>query len=465
MSTDTNYLDQFGGAIETYEEASERMAAEAASKGGSKLKMFKIPEGESKLRLIVLHPESPVKGFTYPAAQFFMPINVPGQTKPRYVKVLRATDNGFDKDLILEFKKLANAAVEAQIATAKGARKKELEALKDNLNKGSYNNDDSLLYDFKQVAYALDLESSKTRKEGWQVVEFSNKQATDLKLVIKKLWDKRAKKELAWADDNDKDPRQANMVCPATHPGGAFVTEIDKGKVNNKTEYRFSIDNDVDNIIELTEAEIKSFFDGEPLHKAYKGYNRYHYGATIAFLDQFDARLNLGVFSSDEFQDIVKAFEAQLDPADTQEFSLESKSSDDSSTEGEEAVDGLLLDDLLDEFDELSEFDEDSEEIEDFRKKLRLYIAQEGLKVKIGRRKSTEDAVQEIEEAIDEKGGERGVTDRDGGESTEADTSGGAPEPEAETEAETEEEDKPRASRSRRTGSSRAGRTSRASRS
>jgi len=200
MSTEVNYMDQFGGAIETHDEVVLRMAAEAAAQGGSKLNMFKIPEGESRLRMIVQHPDAPTKGFSVPAAQFFMPINIPGQSKPRYVKVLRATDNGFKKDLILEFKKLAVLAVDEMIGNSKGAKAKELETLKENIGKGSYNNDDSLLYDFKQVAYVLDLETSKTRKEGWQVVEFSNKQAGDLKAAIKKLWDKRVAKGKGWIE-------------------------------------------------------------------------------------------------------------------------------------------------------------------------------------------------------------------------------------------------------------------------
>ena len=441
------FKDQFGGALETYDEAAVRMEKEE-SNGGSKIATVKMDkDGEYRFRFIVLHPDSKTKGFSFPFSQFWMKIEVPGKDKPRNVKAFRATANGFEKDPILMYRKMVEDKLDTMIKDAKGKRKTELEDLKENIKKGSYKNEMSLKFDNKHASYVLDIEDSKTRKEGWKSLELSYSQNSDLKKAVKKRWDKLFKKN-------------PDQLCPISSPWSASPVDVDKANTNGQTKYTFTLDTDEDD--KLSEKEIEAFFAAEKLENAYSGYERYHFQATKLFLEQYDAKYGLGVYETEAFQGVLSEVEAQIPADDASEFKLDGGSdSNDGSDEGgdESVVEALKFEELSDEYDDLcdSDIQDGDDEMNDFREKLREYIKQEGLSIRVGKRAKTEDIMDQLEDNFSDNG-ERGVAasgDEAGDEvkpEVEAEPEQ-EPEVESEPEAEKETERSERKTRERRSSS------------
>ena len=116
----------------------------------------------------------------------------------------------------------------------------------------------------------------------------------------------------------------------------------------------------------------------------------------VCFLEQFDAKWELGICDTEAYLELKAKVEEQLDPNDTSTFEVDGSSSDD-----EEEGGSLNLDDLFDEFDAIADKEADSEEAANLRTKIAEFIEQEGLDVRVSIRKTNEDLLEDIKSSLE----------------------------------------------------------------
>lgn len=428
-------LMAFAGGFESFEEAQARKEKEEAESGNRPdINYFKMDKfADYDIKVFPHHPESlkaGSKGYSTPVRQAWLNIVKPGADKEINVKVFNAKQCGFSEDLLSTYKYLAVGKLKAEIADAKGKAKEKLEKVLETVDSSGFNG--GLRFDFKHLMWILDMQN---RDKGLHMFECSNGVFKSLEETKMTIWGKRYKK-------NKKAP------CPVTgvSPDGlsaANIVIIQKLKNGKKTDYKVMLDLEED-MAEFTQEEIKALM-AAPKLPSFIYYNKRSFQATMIFLEQYDAKYNLGVFSSDEFVDVVEKLKAEVDAVkdDTSSFDLNSKGKSDGDSDNDtESAEGLKLDDLLDEFDTLVEdgIEDGSDEMNDFRKKLRQYIKQEGISgIKIGRKDATEDVIQKIEDFVEENG-ERGIVAADDEEEEVADETP-ANEPDTTEDEEADEDD------------------------
>jgi hypothetical protein len=398
-------FDVFSQVQETFEDAKKKSASES----GNRTKHFRMTgEGTFSVRILPLAPvidkdgnALPMtrKGYEYPIKDMVLKIvgkDGKGKEKTTHVNVCNANYAFPDLkcDLIDEY---------VSIACEKYS---DDEALIKKIRESSFNG--GLKWNSNRCMYILDADK---RVDGIQILGLSYSQYKDLEDRKIKLWEKLLKKGKA--------------PCPISSIEDAYLVEITRKTEKKKTEYSFNIDA-VSDVDVLSDEELQALLDAPRLPEALYRYTRFHLEATIAFLKQFDEKLQIEVMSDDRIVDCIDKIKMTLPSDDTSHFTFDGNAADSSVQSGGNGIDALW--DTFDRLDE-SGLDDKSEEGQDLRADIKEFIESNNLEVTVSRKKTNLDLLKEIEDVLAETGG-------DGKRGTEPD-----PEPEPEKPDEEPERD------------------------
>ena len=377
-----NLESLFLGSQETYQEAQVRTAEE--SKGFAKTEFFKLDKlGTYRLRILPAIPSAdgsiPRKSYEYPVHQMLLEIEKPspeGKPQSMYVNAVRATDAGFTLDIIDTYRKAA-------VAAAKDAGDEKLAG---KIAGGNYGG--GLKFSYAHCAYIFDMNE---RAKGVQLLTLSHSQYKELDDRKFKLWQKKLAK-------NPKYP------CPVSSVKDAYPVEIEKKKNGQKTEYAISIDNESDPD-ELSMEELAMLMNTPRLPEIVLRYTRYQLGATVEYLKQCDVKYGLQVMGTEEMKEAIARLEKELPKTDTSAFSFDKRGRD--AKENEESG-ALSLDMLFDRFDQLQEqsLGDKTEEGQELRGRIRAFIEQEKLGVRVTRTTTNAALLEMIEQEMQGPGEE-----------------------------------------------------------
>lgn len=412
-------FDLFAAAEETYEEAQARAAEE--NKSFVKTEFIKMDKfGVYTFRILPIAPKADGtidrKSYEYPIHQLLMKIQKPsdnGKQQFTYVSVCRANYAGYKTDLIDTYRKLA-------IAEAKAQNDDDLAEKLDDGFKGG------VKYDYSHAMYVFDMDE---RAKGIQLLRLSHSQFKTLDECKFKLWQKKLKK-------NPKYP------CPISSIANAFPVEIEKKKNGSKTEYSINIDNESD-VDVLTSEELTALLNAPRIPEVMYRYTRFHFEATLIYLKQCDEQFDLKVMEMDEMKEAIESLKAELPSDDTSSFSFDKKGDGDSDKANTSGV--ITIDSLFDMYDELQEkgLNDKTEEGQELRGKIREFIEQEKLDIRMTRTTTNAMLLDMIEEAL-QGGTPQNNESESAGEQEKAKEEmkeEPAPEPESKPEPEQEEEE------------------------
>lgn len=400
-------LDLFAQTQETYEEAQARAAEE--NKSFAKTEFFKMDKlGTYVLRILPIapNPDGTIdrKSYEYPVHQILMEIAKPstgGKPQSIYVSAPRTDYAGLKTDIIDTYRKLAVAEAKAQ----------NDDDLADKIGGNGFGG--GMKYDYSHAMYIFDIDE---RAKGIQMLRLSHSQFKDLDDCKFKLWQKKLKK-------NPKFP------CPISSIADAFPVEIEKKKDGKKTVYAINIDNESDPDV-LTREELTGLLNAPRITEVIYRYTRYHFEATLAYLKQCDENYGLKIMAMDEMKEAIEALKAELPADDTSSFSFDKKDKD-GNNDNESNV--ITVDSLFDLFDELADkgLGDKTEEGQDLRAKIKEFIEQEKLNIKITRSTSNSQLLDMIEEEMQTGASESNKNNKP------------EPEPEPENEPDPEESEEP----------------------
>lgn len=364
----------------TYAEAEEKAKQEA---GSPRVERFRIGEdGEYSIRILPLAPnfdESgnilPMerKGYEYPVHQFFLGIKVPAKkgskTKKLSIPVIRTTDKevGFSVDLIETYLKIAKEMY---------ADDEELIKL---ISGTAYSG--GLRWNYQHAIMVLDVSSDKERAKGPQLWQCSHSQYKDIDASKMRLW-----KELR--EDGEQE------TCPISGFTDAYPVKIIRGNNNGKTEYTVEIGRKT---LGIKEEEAEKLLELPRIPEQIYRYTRYQFEATLVFLQQYDEEHEMEVCKEPDFIEAVEKLKGELSAEDNSHFDLTGASSKDN---GKEEV---TIDSLWAEYDIIVDQDlnEKSDEYQDLRERIRQFIEDNGLDVRISRSKNNQQLLEEIDEVLD----------------------------------------------------------------
>lgn len=381
--------DLFLGIQESYSEAQSRAIEE--NKSFVKTEFFRLDKlGVYRLRILPIAPspgaEVERKGYEYPVHQLLMEIEKPStgtKVQNMYVSVPRATDAGFSVDIIDTYRKLA-------VACAKDMGD---EKLADKIAGGSYGG--GLKFNFGHAMYIYDLNE---RSKGIQLLTLSHSQFKDMDERKFKLWEKKLQKN-------------PHYPCPISSVYNAYPVEIEKRKNGGKTEYLINIDNESDNDI-LSKEELTALVNAPRIPGIIYRYSRYHFEATLEYLKQCDAKYGMQILVEERMQSAIEKLREELPKEDTSSFSFDRRSKE--SKDNSESS-SLSLDSLFSRYDQLKleGLGDKSEEGQELRAKIRTYIEQEKLSVRVTRATTNGELLDMIEDAVHDKAsqGEESATD------------------------------------------------------
>ena len=231
--------------------------------------------------------------------------------------------------------------------------------------------------------YILDLDN---REEGIHLLILSYSQYKDLE----------DRKLAIWKKLLEKNPK---CLCPISSLEDAFPVEITRKEENKKTTYTFNIDT-ISGAEPLSEEEVSSLLETQRIPAAIYRYSRFHMEATIEFLKQYDAKMEMDVMSSKEITEAIEKIKMELHPDDKSHFSFDKKERN--SGDNEEPSDNEL-DSLWNLWEKLNErgIGDKSEEGQDLRDAIREYIDANELNVRVTRGKTNEDLLNDIEDALE----------------------------------------------------------------
>lgn len=360
----------------SYEEAQQQAIEESSS--FNKTEFFRMDKlGTYRLRVLPLAPNADGsldrKSFRIPVHHLLMELEKPtsgGKPTYVYVSVPRATQAGYEADLIDTYRKLAvDAAIE------KGDDK-----LAEKIKGGSYGG--GLKFNYEHAMYILNMDE---RAKGVQLIYLSHAQYCELNERRMKLWQKKLDKN-------------SNYPCPVSSIYNAYPVEIEKKKNGGKTEYIIGIDNESDND-PLSIEELNKLMSAPRIPEVVYRYSRYHYEATIEYLKQCDTKYGLQIMENEEMIKTIEKMKLDIPKEDTSSFSFDKRSKDskDNADENE-----LSFDMLVSKFDELQsqKLGDKTEEGQELRAQIRAYIEQEELSVRVTRSTSNSDLLDMIEEAL-----------------------------------------------------------------
>lgn len=403
----------------TFAEAEEKAKLEA---GAPKVNRFRMGEdGEYSIRVLPLAPNFdkegnilPMdrKGYEYPVHQLFLAIEVPGKKggKPSKINipVIRATDKevGYSVDLLDTYVKIAKEMYADD------------EALMKLLTGTSY--EGGIRWNYQHALMILDVSSDKERAKGPQLWQCSHSQYKDLDAAKMRLW-----AELKEDDGQD--------TCPISGFTDAYPVKIIRKTENRKTEYTIEIGRKK---LDITEAEAEKLLELPRLPEQLYRYTRYQMEATLKFLEQYDKKHDMAVCEESDFKEAVEQLKGELPADDTSHFDMSSANSK------ENSKDEVTIDSLYAEYDAIIDqgLNEKSDEYQELREKIRMFIEEKNLDVRISRTKNNIQLLEEIEDAIDSLKNQPKDNEEEEEESASAPARTRAPKPKAEAEEEEDEQ-------------------------
>ena len=381
MSEETRKLSAFEAFQQTqltFAEAEEKAKQEA---GAPKVDRFRIGEdGEYVIRILPLAPSFdnegnilPMdrKGYEYAVHQFFLGIKVPskkGKTKKISIPVIRTTDKevGHSVDILDAYVKIAKEMY---------ADDNDLVKL---LSSSSY--EGGIRWNYQHAIMVLDVSSDKERAKGPQLWQCSHSQYKDIDAAKMRLW-----KELR---------EEGQETCPISGFTDAYPVKVIRTTTNNKTEYKVEIGRKT---VDIKEEEAEKLLELPRIPEQLYRYTRYQLEATLVFLEQYDQEHGMEVCKEPDFVEIVEKLKGELSADDTSHFDLAN------ATNKDNGKDEVTLDSLYAEYDAIVDqgLNEKSEEYQELREKIRQFIEDKGLDVRISRTKNNLQLLEEIEEVMD----------------------------------------------------------------
>lgn len=372
-------FDVFVASQETFEDAKKK-SSEESSKRVSFFRFAK--DGTYTVRILPLAPVQdqdgnflPLerKGYEYPLRSLMLKIENPkkldkGKPAITYVTVCNAkyVFKDIDADLIDTYVKVA---CEKYADDDKLCKK---------LREGSFSG--GLKWDSRRCMYIIDLE---TPEDGIQILQLSYSQYKDL--------DER--KLNIWAKFNKNGKK---VPCPISSIDAAFPVEITRKTENGKASYSFNIDTLAGQEV-LDESTLQRLIDMPRLPEQIYRYTRYHLEATIAYLNQLDEKFNIEVMKDKEVQNCIAQIKTLLPADDQSHFSLSGGKDND---DAQEAT--IDIDSLWDRYDALckEDLDDQTAEGQELRADILAFIDANQLDVKVTRKKTNEDILNEIEDEL-----------------------------------------------------------------
>lgn len=382
-----NYFDILNKTKQTFEEAEAQIKAESFSKRAELFRM--TSDGEYAVRVLPLVPELDAEGnilpmdrhgFEYPVHQQFLKIELPkkkGEKKAKTISipVVCATDKGVDKsvDLIDTYVKIA------------GELYPDDQEIIDLLAKGGYNG--GLKWSFIHAMYVYDL-TKKGERRGPLIWNASHSQYCDIRDAKQRLWIK----------EREKDPERD---CPVCGFQNAYPVNIIRKTGNGgRTEYTIEIDRYTD---DLSEEELAKLFDAPRIPEQIYSFNRYSLEAEIEFLKQYDEKHDMEVCQEEDFKAAIEKLKGELDPDDKSHFDI-NKSGDDKDGKGN-GKDEVTVNSLWAELDAIEDagLGEKSDEYQELREKIRQFVEDNDLDIRLTRSKNNEALIREVEDAMEDK--------------------------------------------------------------
>ncbi|MFT0409950.1 hypothetical protein [Bacteroides thetaiotaomicron] len=228
--------------------------------------------------------------------------------------------------------------------------------------------------------YIIDLDNPG---DGIQILQLSFSQYKDLEERKLNLWGKLNK--------NGK-----NVSCPISSIDSAYPVEITRKTESGKAGYSFNIDTVSDKDV-LDEDVLKRLLDMPRLPEQIYRYTRYHLEATIAYLTQLDEKFDIDVMNEEKIQNCIAQIKTLLPSEDQSHFTLgegKDDEADDSSVND--------IDSLWERYDALckEDLDDQTAEGQELRTAIMAYIEANDLNVKVTRKKTNEDILNEIEDEL-----------------------------------------------------------------
>lgn len=433
-------FELFAQVKQTFVEAEEKAKQEA---GSPRVDRFRIGEdGEYSIRILPLAPELdsegnvlPLdrKGYEYPIRQLFLAIETPskkgGKKKVVNIPVIRTTDKGVDYsvDLIDTYVKIA----------------KEMYADDEELIKLITGNSFSggLRWNYQHAIMLLDLSSDKERAKGPQLWTCSHSIYKTIDEAKMRLW---------------RDLREdgGQETCPISWFTDAYPVKVIRKNNNGKTDYDIEIGRKTVNV---KEEEVEKLLELPRIPEQIYRYTKYQLEATLVFLQQYDEKHDMEVCKEPDFIEAVEKLKGELPADDNSHFDL-------TGVAGKEgSKDEVTINSLWSEYDMIVDQDlnEKSDEYQELREKIRQFIEDNNIDVRISRTKTNQQILEEIEDALDsaaktpkkeaveEKPEEKPVRSREVKEEEVEEEEEPEPEPEPQPEPEPEPEPAPRARRAR----------------
>lgn len=413
-------FDCFAEVQETYEEAVKKNQEE--QQGFNRIKRFSMDSvGDYSVRILPIAPTKQEdgtykldrKGYEYPIKTMLLRLDNPAskskKDKQLFVNICQSKYVGLSIDLIDTYIAVAESKY--------GDDEKLIKKIKSSGFEGG------LKWNSQRCMYVLD---AKKRSDGIQLLSLSYSQYKELEEWKLKTWKKLLQK-------SPKHP------CPISSLQNAYDVEIIRKEENKKTSYSLNIDT-LGGYDELSEEEVQALLDTTRLPETLYRYTRFHLEATIEFLKQYDAKMEMDVMSSKEIEEAIEKIKMELPADDKSHFSFNRKER--SSNEAEEVEDDNSVECLWKRWENLNErnIGDKSEEGQELRDDIRNFIDDNELLVRVTRAKTNEDLLKEIEDALDNLKDSDKVADKDeeDGDDNEVET----PTPvKDETEEEAEEND------------------------
>lgn len=194
------------------------------------------------------------------------------------------------------------------------------------------------------------------------------------------------------------------VPCPISSIDSAYPVEITRKTENNKPAYSFNIDTVSDKDV-LDEAILQQLIDMPRLPEQIYRYTRYHLEATVAYLSQLDEKFDIDVMSEDKVQNCIDQIKTLLPADDQSHFTLGEGKEDESDSDSANDIDSLWA-----RYDALcnDDLDDQTAEGQELRTDIMAYIEAHNLDVKVTRKKSNEDILNEIEDELATAANNRG---------------------------------------------------------
>lgn len=362
----------------SYSEAKEKLEKEATR--FAKTKNFTMSQdGKYTVRIL---PNVPVivngemqpldrKSYEYPVRRLFITLKNPNATERQKDKVsiavINAKDAKYTVDIIDKY---------VEIAKQKYAGDK---SIIDKVTGNSFNG--GLKWNSIHSMYVYDMGKMS---DGIQLLSLSYSQYKDLEDSKMMVWEKRLKKN-------------PEAQCPISSPLEAYPVIITRSNENGKTSYKFTIDV-MEDVVPISENQVNELFKTPRIPEVIYKYTRWHFEATVMFLKQYDATLQIDVMSTNEMQEAIEQLKLSLPADDTSHFSFDKKENNNPETTEESG--NITIDYLWDEYDNLvaANKDDKSEEGQNLRDMIRQYIDDNKIDIRVSRIKTNKMLLEDIEE-------------------------------------------------------------------